>query len=963
MRVKKFFVVLFVSLYFVFSAHAQVITLVEDMSAIAVAIQNGITIYNELQTAYQNVQTAINQYELMMKNLRDFDWSAWDPAEFNSWLSVVDDYMTMEDEIEYLVTKKSFSVAGKKFSMEDLFSGDTYEELYEAIGMKINPDNVTQQDVKEFTRKYGLSYKHYDRLHANTVALSEGLEEIGVKVEGIRPINRKINETLKGFKQKIVDATGQKDIDTLQANVLTTIGDCMAMCVEIGVGLSTIQSQASGMYKTIEEERAAVLIDEALYLSEYAVYQGFRHLDKKDNNKGPLNYNKKKKSGISSISSGSVDHSDYRIDTSTFTWFNKYVYTFFDRIGAFQFYFVNVCKYLAAILFSMSLLMLCIKAWMGIANVREQVLKLFTTTVIYLVLMVLYPVVMKAVLPFAMNLGYSATFESGLSEIDLDNRGTGSWNPTMDDFYLWLGEHSNGLFSTKRASKKNVADSVDVDQVKAQLNFNLVMPGTGLIDLNKTFNYIGVFLRISMSIVPHINIMNITISLLIHIGMLFLAIIIVIFLYFMVIFNYLTCLIDYFSLMGFGVLMIPLSLWDGTKSYTESLFSSLGKIIIKLLVISAMFFLSVMCIVNIYGEMYVYSRSTEAMALDAVGLSLRLPDLCLSMIVQGILMYIIISQTDKIAGFLMGGTPSMNFKDALAGIGGMAATGFLAAKGANSAVNGIGGIGGQAMASVAAGSEAKHQGGSFLGGMAQSLGAGAAKGLGSAVKGLPGAGKDLAAGFRVASGAESFDTAMWHGHLGGNGNGRNVEGGGGGSSGGGSGGNGLSDQEKSVSENESRMAEGGNSGVYGNASNGESAVGNRLVRSANQMSTSNNAAVRSIARQMGIAGNVMNSVAEGSGRRARGSEIGESRLADVGSGLKSGAMGAIAQGINYSGGGHFATGAKGPEETRGQMQNVRHNGAESKDRNAKHNVSMDRGINGAEKGPPLTSDEDKSLGK
>lgn len=94
------------------------------------------------------------------------------------------------------------------------------------------------------------------------------------------------------------------------------------------------------------------------------------------------------------------------------SWLNHGVYPLLEMIGGFQNYFTRVCVWIAAICLLMSLLMMAVKIYLGVTNAREQVIKLIMTFCIYLFLMFIYPIAMKSILPFAMNLGYGAVMGS-----------------------------------------------------------------------------------------------------------------------------------------------------------------------------------------------------------------------------------------------------------------------------------------------------------------------------------------------------------------------------------------------------------------------------------------------------------------------------------------------------------------------------------------------------------------------
>lgn len=482
------------------------------------------------------------------------------------------------------------------------------------------------------------------------------------------------------------------------------------------------------------------------------------------------------------------------------------VYVILERIGNFQYYFEDAAKLLAAICFTMAVGMMCIKIWLGGADARNEFIKLTLTLIVYLVMINVYPVAMKGLYKVAMNLGYGAVFDSGKYELQIPNLN----GKSESDFYRWMGEHSFGIFT-------NSSETDEHGATQKALELNIVDGKSGYFDLNKVFKFMFVLLRVLFKAMPA------KWNLLLPTGGLMMVMFILGFLiafvcFIMCLINYITCLIDYFAMVGFGIIMIPLSLWEGTKSYTGTLLGSMGKIFIKLLLISAFLYLSVMSVIDLFVSLYV----TEYVGvMDAV---FAYCETCLYLIFQSVILFVITKQTTSIAGFLSGGNPAMSFgefaqaamqsaavtKTAMSGgkAYNQARANAQRAIGSAVASGGAGAIAGGMAASLAGGgagailgSALKSLGGNLGGNLVSSLGnaaSSAAQGIGSIAKNpekLGGAGKRVAQMFGAngAMSAEGF--SMGGGYapgssegvgplIGGGGSGGSSSAGGGGSSGG-----------------------------------------------------------------------------------------------------------------------------------------------------------------------------------
>ena len=409
------------------------------------------------------------------------------------------------------------------------------------------------------------------------------------------------------------------------------------------------------------------------------------------------------------------------------------IYGIFERIADFQIFFGDAARLLAGICFCMALGMMAIKVWLGGADLRGEVIKLFLTLVVYFIMIEIYPFAMKGILRLSMNLGYGAVFDGGSYDLKIENQN----GKSKSDFYKWMAEATSGIFSISE-------EETDEEAVKQALELNIVDGETGYFDLNKTFRFIYVLFRVMWKAMPS------KWQLILPTGALMMIMFLLGFLaafvcFIMCLIQYITCLIDYFAVVGFGILMVPLSLWEGTKSYTGTLLGSIGKIFIKLLVISAFLYLSVMSFIDIFVELYV----NDLKGIDAV---FGYAETCLSIIFKSVILFVLTKQTTAISGFISGGNPAMSFGEftesayqtaAVAKTAGSGASAFNAMRqnairgGASAVSSGVlGGIaGGMAASAVGGGAgavigSALKSGAANLGGnLAQSIGSTAAEGV------------------------------------------------------------------------------------------------------------------------------------------------------------------------------------------------------------------------------------------
>lgn len=614
---------------------------------------------------------------------------------------------------------------------------------------------------------------------------------------------------------------------------------------------------------------------------------------------------------------------------------NKFVYGILQSISNFYIYFSQIEKYVAAICFVMAVGMACIKVFIGAAEFKEQIIKILMTVVVYFIMLAAFPFVMTKGLSLAMNLGYGAVFGNPVNYSSAKNK------ITDKDYYKWLDEKGGDFFTSSE-----VTDSGG--NVKMALNFNIVDPYSGLIDLNKLFGLLGTFINCSFSLFPALSIFDKGMGLFLIIFLVFaFAIVLYTLCFILCLINYIMALVDFMALKGFGIIMIPLSLWEGTKSYTQAIIGAFGKIFIKMMVISAFLFLAVMTIINTFEELYLNS----CLILNSVNLAISgkaLLNLALSLFFQGPLIAVLCMQSGSIAGFLSGGNPQMSFGEfaqgAMTTLGAAAIAGG-AAKGANNFKAGIGESIGKGVAGAQAGRDLgiKGKGSGNFG-----------RGVGAAMRGMAGVGAQTmkalpgglmrgmatgakAIGLNRGMSAETFGPGMGRLFNGGAVGGSSS---GGGSSGGGNasgGGNSISDNTNGVKD-QNNSADGGfgknenqqnNSGVYGKAS-GSSMAGNALVGKANKMAGSNSALARSWSGAVGFAGNLMNNMQNNKIERAQGNVKGNGRMDALKDSVRQTAAGNIAKAVNSNGGASVKFSEKGenvPKELRGQKYGITSRGA------------------------------------
>lgn len=422
-----------------------------------------------------------------------------------------------------------------------------------------------------------------------------------------------------------------------------------------------------------------------------------------------------------------------------YNWINGIVYTLLERIGEFQIFFSEAAQYIAAICLLLSIGMMCVKIFLQAADARQEFIKLFLNITIYTVMVWLFPIAMKGLIGFATSMGYGAVMYGGrYTSNGYNGTEQGMVGHSDGEFYEWIAKECGDIFSLDD-NKMSESDAGGKNFVKTQFNMNIIDKKSGYIDLNKSFKFVLAYMKLRFDAAPKVSLLHAGTSLLFFLTYC-IGVILAFAVYIIIMINYVMALFDYFALQGFGILFVPLFLWEGTKQNTSTLIQSITKILVKLIVISAIMFLCFMTIIDNLKDLY-YTSLTPNL-LDGIGAQLTG---CLTLIFQSVFLFLLSKETTAIADFLCGGTPRLSFGEfarAAAGTAAATAGGFMAGK---SADNTFGNMKEGAKNALASGAKGFITGG-IAGGVAAMAKQGAMNLGKGAVSAMKGAGNALVKG-------------------------------------------------------------------------------------------------------------------------------------------------------------------------------------------------------------------------
>lgn len=140
-----------------------------DITNVLQAIEDGYTMYQQLQAMYNQIQNSYAQLQQQIQNYKGLkmdDLNAADPlGSWRSLMTYADRMMTYEENIESIMNSKNMQWGKNSFSLSDIYSkapfgedgylNDSWDDPFER--------ELTTEEKAVFHSKYGISYGHYMR--------------------------------------------------------------------------------------------------------------------------------------------------------------------------------------------------------------------------------------------------------------------------------------------------------------------------------------------------------------------------------------------------------------------------------------------------------------------------------------------------------------------------------------------------------------------------------------------------------------------------------------------------------------------------------------------------------------------------------------------------------------------------------------------------------------------------------
>lgn len=227
-----------------------------DLQAIAAAIQNGVTMAQQLEATYNQLRGTYEQIQQTAEQMKSMDMSKLSKKALQSLTGnsdMLEDYL---NNIENIYDEKNMKIGNISFSLNDLYNTDVYSKISKDFGIEMGKSigSMTAQQLKEFANTYGIDYEQYLRMAALA-------QETGKKAKEIKAMNgysSKVTDSLRQLSDDLASTAGDSsEVATLQKSLLAANATVDAL-VTVSDTVSNISdllaSQAAQQNEQLQKE-------------------------------------------------------------------------------------------------------------------------------------------------------------------------------------------------------------------------------------------------------------------------------------------------------------------------------------------------------------------------------------------------------------------------------------------------------------------------------------------------------------------------------------------------------------------------------------------------------------------------------------------------------------------------------------------------------------------------------------
>lgn len=252
MKKLRISLLLLFSFIFMPKAFSQGVMIVEDLTAIATAISNGYTMYQQLVNNIEQLKSTYEQLDNTRKQMESFDWTSGEGGlnAVDNFMHATDSFMSLQDRMSDLVNSKNMQIGDWSFSLKDMYSTDGFFNLMTQTEKKLDPRNISEEDQKKFIGRHGLSVDHYMKFINLEKQIATKSQETEIVAEEGRNTVKAVKESIKDLPLETDGEKAAMDVQNAQLKAQTNIA-----LVEVENSSRTLETVQNIAQHILEEHK------------------------------------------------------------------------------------------------------------------------------------------------------------------------------------------------------------------------------------------------------------------------------------------------------------------------------------------------------------------------------------------------------------------------------------------------------------------------------------------------------------------------------------------------------------------------------------------------------------------------------------------------------------------------------------------------------------------------------------
>jgi hypothetical protein len=249
-----------------------------DFTNIIASIENGFTLYEQVQQMYNQLETSYRNLEQTIKGFEAFDFNNLDPKDpLGTWRNIMtygNRQMNLVNNIERIMNTKNMKIGNQSFSLSDIYSNPSNVVTIASKGVDfvvVDPfeRELTDQEKARFHQRYGMSYGNYMRYAAIGNAIDEKAQEIMAFAAANNESLQDDAEKLDGMGEQIKAAEGSQVKQGAVTNALLQFVGEQLIHIKTTMGnLAAVTATIGEFNKTVQEKMEKIGTSQELNISE-----------------------------------------------------------------------------------------------------------------------------------------------------------------------------------------------------------------------------------------------------------------------------------------------------------------------------------------------------------------------------------------------------------------------------------------------------------------------------------------------------------------------------------------------------------------------------------------------------------------------------------------------------------------------------------------------------------------------